>query len=128
MPRQQLMELRNETMSSYEQSGAEAEARAKRLAEEPGEHGFITVSHGSSTLSFGAKLETTQHQVGRGKGSKRNRKRKADNYHGGGEFSDFYKFQWKEKKKKEMSDLKTKFQDDLEKVARMNEERAFRPF
>eukprot|EP00956_Cyclotella_meneghiniana_P021024 scaffold37788_cov57-Cyclotella_meneghiniana.AAC.2 len=128
MPRQQLMELCNATMSSYEQSEAEAEARAKRLAEEPDEDGFITVTHGSSTPSFGAELETTQHQVGRGKGSKRNRKRKADNRHGGGEFSDFYKFQWKEKKKQEMSDLKTKFQDDLEKVKRMKEERAFRPF
>ena len=126
-PRQQLMELCNTAMASYEQSEQEAEARAKRLAEEPDDDGFITVTHGSSAASFG-DLQTTQHQVGRGKGSKRNRKRKADNRHGAGEFSDFYKFQWKEMKKKEMNDLKARFEEDLEKVKKMKAERAFRPF
>ena len=127
MPRQQLMELCNVAMASYEQSEQEAEARAKRLAEEPDDDGFITVTHGSSATSFG-DLQTTQHQMGRGKGSKRNRKRKADNRHGAGEFSDFYKFQWKEKKQKEMNDLKARFEEDLEKVKKMKAERAFRPF
>jgi ribosomal RNA-processing protein 7 len=123
------MDLCNATMTSYEQSEAEASARAKRLAEEPDEDGFITVTHNSSAPSFGGDdLESTQHQIGRGKGSKRNRKRKAENRHGGGEFSDFYKFQWKEKKKREMNDLKARFEEDLEKVKRMKEERAFRPF
>jgi ribosomal RNA-processing protein 7 len=122
------MELCNTAMSTYEQSEIEAEALAKRLAEEPDEDGFITVTHGSSAPSFSAELEATQHTVGRGKGSKRNRKRKAENRHGAGEFSDFYKFQWKEMKKREMSDLKAKFEEDLKKVNRMKEERAFRPF
>eukprot|EP00804_Cyclotella_cryptica_P011156 CCRYP_007700-RA/>CCRYP_007700-RA protein AED:0.02 eAED:0.02 QI:536/1/1/1/0/0/2/91/228 len=131
IPRQKLMELCNEAMSAYEHTEAEAERRAKQLAEQPDEDGFITVTHGSSTPSFGAAndLEQQHHEVGkRGKGSKRNRKRKADNRSGTGEFSDFYKFQWKELKKKEMQDLKARFEKDLEKVKKMKEERAFRPF
>jgi ribosomal RNA-processing protein 7 len=129
MTRSQLMDLCNTTMTSYEQSEAEASARAKRLAEEPDEDGFITVTHNSSTPTFGVDLlESTQHPIGRSKGSKRNRKRKAENRHGGGEFSDFYKFQWKEVKRREMNDLKARFEEDLEKVKRMKEERAFRPF
>jgi len=69
----------------------------------------------------------TQHQVGR-KGSKRNRKRKADGWRGAGKFEDFYKFQWKEGRKREGEDLKTRFEEDLEMVRRMEEERAFQPF
>lgn len=129
LSRSQLMEQCNALMSKYEQSESEAARRAKRLAEEPDEDGFITVTHNSSTPTFSSsELETTQLQIGRGKGSKRSRKRKAENRHGGGEFSDFYKFQWKEMKKKEMNDLKARFEEDLEKVKRMKEERAFRPF
>ncbi|KAL7489614.1 hypothetical protein ACHAW6_015288 [Cyclotella cf. meneghiniana] len=131
IPRQKLMELCNDAMSAYEHTEAEAERRAKRLAEQPDEDGFITVTHGSATPSFGVAndLEQQQHETGkRGKGSKRNRKRKADNRSGAGTFSDFYKFQWKESKKKEMQDLKARFEQDLEKVKKMKEERAFRPF
>ena len=129
MSRQQLMEKCNTIMSAYEQSELAAQENAKRATEQPDEDGFITVTHGSSTPSFlDDELETTQHQVGRGKGSKRTRKRKADNRSGAGEFADFYKFQWKEMKKKEMSDLKARFEEDLEKVKKMKEERAFRPF
>jgi ribosomal RNA-processing protein 7 len=127
IPRSQLMEQCNSAMSAYEQTEAAASARAKALASQPDDDGFITVTH-SSTNAFSNELETTQHEVGRSKGSKRNRKRKADNRHGGSEFHDFYKFQWKETKKREMNDLKKRFEEDLEKVKRMKEERGFRPF
>ncbi|KAL3780305.1 hypothetical protein HJC23_010567, partial [Cyclotella cryptica] len=114
----QHLELCNKAMSAYEHTEAEAERRAKQLAEQPDEDGFITVTHGSSTPSFGAAndLEKQQHhEVGkrgmdpRGTGNKK----------------------WtiaQELKKKEMQDLKARFEEDLEKVKKMKEERAFWPF
>eukprot|EP00804_Cyclotella_cryptica_P026734 CCRYP_007954-RA/>CCRYP_007954-RA protein AED:0.13 eAED:0.05 QI:0/0/0/1/1/1/2/0/105 len=104
-------------MSAYEHTEAEVERRAKQLAEQPDEDGFITVTHRSSTPSFGATNDLEQqqhHEVGkwgrdrRGTGNKK----------------------WtinQELKKKEMQDLKAGFEEDLETVKEMKEERAFRP-
>ncbi|KAL3796271.1 hypothetical protein HJC23_008591, partial [Cyclotella cryptica] len=86
-----------QVMSAYEHTEAEVERRAKQLAEQPDEDGFITVTHRSSTPSFGATNDLEQQQ-----------------HH-------------EELKKKEMQDLKAGFEEDLETVKEMKEERAFRP-
>eukprot|EP00986_Skeletonema_menzelii_P007924 scaffold3173_cov143-Skeletonema_menzelii.AAC.12 len=126
LSRQQLMQLCNETMAAYEDQEAEAERRAKLAAEQPDEDGFITVTHGT-TPSFGATndFEEEKHGAHRRKAGKRSRKRKAT---GADELQDFYRFQMKETRKKEVQDLKARFEEDLKKVRKMKEQRAFRPF
>jgi len=126
--RSKLMQMCNEAMASYETQETIQEENAKRLAEEPDEDGFITVTSKSSTPSFGITndLEEEIH-TRRGKSSKRNRKRKAG-ASGADELTDFYRFQLKEQRKKEVIDLKQRFEEDLKKVKQMKEERKFRPF
>ncbi|KAL3782866.1 hypothetical protein HJC23_008860 [Cyclotella cryptica] len=102
----QHLELYNKAMWAYEDTEAEAERRAKQLAEQPDEDGFITITHGSSTPLFGAANDFKQqqhHEVG---------KRGRDPRGTGNE-------KWtidQELKKKEMQDLKARFEEDLEKV------------
>jgi len=126
--RSKLMELCDEAMAAFETQETLQEENAKRLAEEPDEDGFITVTSKSSTPSFGITndLEEEVH-TRRGKSSKRNRKRKAGNS-GADELTDFYRFQLKDQRKKEVIDLKQRFEEDLKKVKQMKEERKFRPF
>ena len=125
-------------MSTFEFSEAESLRRAKLAAEQPDEDGFITVTHvGSSSKvaapSFTADFEENVHERRGGKRI-RSRKRKNNvsgderNRSGAGEFTDFYRFQRRDEKKKEVQDLKARFEEDLEKVRKMKEERAFRPF
>lgn len=126
MSRQQLMQLCNETMAAFEDQEAEAERRAKLAAEQPDDDGFITVTNGT-TPSFGATndFEEEKHGPHRRKAGKRSRKRKAT---GADELSDFYRFQLKETRKKEVQDLKARFEEDLKKVKQMKEQKAYRPF
>lgn len=124
--RQKLMQICNDAMASFESEEEEAARRAKLAGEQPDEDGFITVVN-KSTPSFGATndLEEEYHHHRR-KAGKRNRKRKAGS--GAAELSDFYRFQMKETRKNEVQDLKKRFEEDLAKVRKMKEERAFRPF
>jgi len=126
LSRQKLLQLCNDAMANFEDDEAEAAHHAKMAAEQPDEDGFITVSH-SSTPSFGVTndLEEDRHQ--RRKAGKRHRKRKAGGS-GADELQDFYRFQLKESRKKEVTDLKKRFEEDLKKVKKMKEERAYRPF
>ena len=138
IPRTHLLTLCNSAMSTFEFSEAESLRRAKLAAEQPDEDGFITVTHvGSSSKvaapSFTAAFEENVHERRGGKRI-RSRKRKNNvsgderNRSGAGEFTDFYRFQRRDEKKKEVQDLKARFEEDLEKVRKMKEERAFRPF
>ena len=109
--RSKLMQMCNEAMAAFETQETLQEENAKRLAEEPDEDGFITVTSKSSTPSFGITndLEEEVH-TRRGKSNKRNRKRKAGGS-GADELTDFYRFQLKEQRKKEVIDLKQRFED-----------------
>ena len=128
--RQKLLEMCNAAMAAFEDEEAESERRAKLAAEQPDEDGFITVTHGSSAPSFGTTNDLEEEQYHRRKGGKRNRKRKAASgvVSGADELQDFYRFQLKETRKKEVGDLKKRFEEDLAKVKKMKEERAYRPF
>jgi ribosomal RNA-processing protein 7 len=123
--RQKLMQMCNDAMASFESEEEEAARRAKLASDQPDEDGFVTVSH-KSTPSFGAANDMEEDLHHRRKAGKRNRKRKGGS--GADELSDFYRFQMKESRKKEAQDLKKRFEEDLAKVKKMKEERAYRPF
>lgn len=123
--RQKLMQMCNDAMASFESEEEKAVQRAKLAGEQPDEDGFITVVH-KSTPAFGAANDLEEEQYHRRKAGKRNRKRKAGS--GADELPDFYRFQLKETRKNEVQDLKKRFEEDLAKVRKMKEERAFRPF
>ncbi|KAL9182873.1 hypothetical protein ACHAXT_004152 [Thalassiosira profunda] len=123
--RQSLMDMCNRAMAAFEDEEAEAERKAKRAAAQPDADGFVTVSH-KSTPSFGAANDLEEERHHRRKAGKRNRKRKGGS--GADEHTDFYRFQRKETRKREVQDLKQRFEEDLAKVRKMKEERAYRPF
>lgn len=125
--RQKLLQMCNDAMASFESDEAEAELIAKQAAEQPDDDGFVTVTHkATNSTSFGAANDLEEDQYHRRKAGKRNRKRKTAS--GADELPDFYRFQLKETRKKEVHDLKTRFEEDLRKVKKMKEARAFRPF
>lgn len=68
--------------------------------------------------------------MGDGSSSKRNRKRKSNNniISGADELTDFYRYQMKHTRKVEVQELKKRFEEDLLRVRKMKEERAYRPF
>ncbi|KAL7553531.1 hypothetical protein ACHAWF_016841 [Thalassiosira exigua] len=123
--RQKLMQMCNEAMASFETEEAEAERKAKLAGEQPDEDGFVTVTH-KSAPSFGAANDLEEDRHHRRKAGKRNRKRKGGS--GADELTDFYRFQMKETRMREVQDLKKRFEEDLAKVKKMKEERAYRPF
>lgn len=123
--RQKLMQMCNDAMALFESEEEKAAQRAKLAGEQPDEDGFITVVH-KSAPAFGATNDLEEEQYHRRKAGKRNRKRKAGS--GAEELPDFYRFQLKETRKNEVQDLKKRFEEDLAKVRKMKEERAFRPF
>jgi len=125
MPRSELMEMCNSAMAAFEHEEVETERRAKMAADQPDDDGFVTVAQG--TPSFGTTNDLEEDKHARRRAGKRNRKRKAGGS-GADELQDFYRFQLKETRKKEVNDLKSMFEKDLAKVRKMKEERLYRPF
>ena len=125
MPRSELMEMCNSAMAAFEHEEVETERRAKMAADQPDDDGFITVAQG--VPSFGATNDLEEDKHARRRAGKRNRKRKAGGS-GADELQDFYRFQLKETRKKELTNLKAMFEKDLAKVRKMKEERLYRPF
>ena len=123
--RQKLMQMCNDAMAAFESEEAEAGRKAKMAADEPDEDGFVTVTRGSTSFGAANDFEEERHG-GHHRKNKRNRKRKAGS--GAAELSDFYRFQMKESRKKEVHDLRQRFEEDLAKVKKMKEEKVYRPF
>lgn len=148
MSRQELMQLCNDVMTSYEHEEEEMINKAKSAKDQPDEDGFVTVTHNKKKTSSSSSMTmmTTTSSIeleedggiggGRQRGggigggsSKRNRKRKNDNVISGADkLTDFYRYQMKQSRKVEVQDLKKRFEEDLVRVQKMKEERAYRPF
>jgi ribosomal RNA-processing protein 7 len=157
MSRRDLMRLCNDVMTSYERDEEGMINEAKMAKDRPDEDGFVTVTYNkkkTSTSSSSVTMMTATSSIGleedgigvgdgggrrRGGGgrdmgdgpsSKRNRKRKSNNniISGADELTDFYRYQMKHTRKVEVQELKKRFEEDLARVRKMKEERAYRPF
>jgi ribosomal RNA-processing protein 7 len=155
MSRRDLMRLCNDVMTSYERDEEGMINEAKLAKDRPDDDGFVTVTYNKKKTSTSSSMTmmTATSSIGleedgiggggggrqrggggRGMGddgsSKRNRKRKSNNniISGADELTDFYRYQMKHTRKVEVQELKKRFEEDLLRVRKMKEERAYRPF
>jgi ribosomal RNA-processing protein 7 len=127
--RAELLEECNVVMQDYEDA-EEAKRREQEVAKsQPDGDGFVTVSY-SNAVGSKTQLEesATATTPNRRNGNKRSRKRKEQISAGNQELQDFYRFQRRDNRKRSLADLRTQFEEDLQKVKRMKEERHYRPF
>ena len=123
----------DEIMARFEAS-EEAERQAMLNSAEPDDDGFITVTRDSNLVGRKRNFQEAgddseviggdDHKSKR-KGSKRSRKKKEGR--GTSELKDFYRFQTRESKRKEVIDLRKRFEEDLQAVKRMKEQKQFKP-
>jgi len=134
IPRAVLMERCNDAMEQFEL--AEENSRKAKLAaaSAPDEDGFVTVSYSNAV---GSKREMEEDNTTfskdmldrRRKGNKRSRKKKdGDVVSGSSELKDFYRFQMRETRKKNIEQLRQKFEEDLKAVKKMKDQKRYRPF
>jgi ribosomal RNA-processing protein 7 len=116
----------NAVMESFELAEESNQKARETAAHAPDDDGFVTVSY-SNTVSTQQELELAKSSVATGrKSNKRSRKKKESA--GASQLPDFYRFQRKENKKRDLQELRKKFEEDLAKVKRMKEEQQYRPF
>jgi len=131
LPRDVLMEYCNAVMKSFE-SAEEAERISRKTLSEPDEDGFITVTTAATVGSKrelevdGGIITRADVEVGRRSGHKRSRKKKTGT--GAAELTDFYRFQRRETRQKGLQDLRKRFEEDLETVKKIKEQKLYRPF
>jgi ribosomal RNA-processing protein 7 len=125
LTRSRLLQECNAVMQAYENAEEEARQARETAKAMPDDDGFVTVTY-NETVGDKNELEMETVAVPRRKGNKRSRKKKTGN--GGGELEDFYRFQRKENRKRTLEDLRKQFEEDLQQVKKMKEDRQYRPF
>lgn len=123
LPRSELQAEVDTIMERFEDEEAEEAAKRKALLENPtDDDGFITVTYKkkrgrSVPLPVAADLAAANAAAG----VKKKRK-------GAGSLPDFYRFQMRESRREQLVNLRAKFEQDKARVAKMKENRKFRPF
>jgi ribosomal RNA-processing protein 7 len=145
--RQRLLQECNRIMEEYEQAEAVAKQRdSSKSQPKPDDDGFITVSY-NNAAAVGSKTELEQPlllsssslstDINGSGGSQRKsgHKRKSRQHNsttkkgwGAQELPDFYRFQKKQHQRQTMDELRQQFQQDLQRVQRLKEEKQYRPF
>jgi len=87
---------------------------------EPDEDGWVTVTRQDKKKPAVVKVTKEQEERGRGKKNRRKKKKLV--------LQNFYSHQVKEEKLDRIQELRKKFEEDKQKIARMKSERKFRPF
>jgi ribosomal RNA-processing protein 7 len=124
LSREVLLEECNAVMESFEDMEERDRLARQAAKNEPDEDGFVAVTYSAQKLGSKRDLEEGITTTNNRRGSKRRRKKKV----GGTELTDFYRFQQRETRKKDLQDLRKRFEEDLVKIKRMKEERQYRPF
>ncbi|KAI0658550.1 ribosomal RNA-processing protein 7-domain-containing protein [Cubamyces menziesii] len=113
----------------HEQAKKKQESKYRKGEAIVDEDGFTLVTRGGAygkTLGGGVGVASKQFQEEQagGTGSKRRRKEKKEKK----EKEAFYAFQIHEKKRKELIDLKAKFEEDRAKIEKLRQTRKFKPY
>jgi ribosomal RNA-processing protein 7 len=131
--RERILQECNAVMAEYEQA-EEAKRHAIAAAKtKPDDDGFVTVTYNTAV---GSKMDLEQtvtghndHNHRRKSGQKRSRSRKQKQQQQQQQgLPDFYRFQRKEQRQRTMDELRQQFQQDLDRVQRLKEEKQYKPF
>jgi len=139
--RDALMEECNKVISKFQQLEEEEKRQQSLDLNQPDNDGFITVTYNTKNISkVGTKtnMETsiteaasnnTQAMMKRRKNSKRSRhSHNKDKMKGSNEMNDFYRFQMRDSRKRNLDDLKSRFEEDLMNVKKLKGMKQYRPF
>jgi ribosomal RNA-processing protein 7 len=96
------------------------EKLAQEQLAEPDEDGWVTVAKKPEKRKPDVKKAENREEKGRGKKNRRKKKKV--------ELTNFYSHQIKEDKMNNIRALREKFEEDKQKIAKMKQERKFRPF
>jgi len=117
---EELMEEVTRYMGEHDKKVAEDKAAEEQLGE-PDEEGWVTVTKQDKKKPEKAKkLDEEKKEKGRGKKNRRKKKKV--------ELKNFYSHQVKEDKMTNIRALREKFEEDKMKIAKMKQDRKFRPF
>lgn len=132
-PLEELSARCDEIMASFEAT-EESERLAMEASAQPDADGFITVTKESNLVAFRTGKrghddgDDNGEDGGKSRGKSRKRSRKRREPRGSVELKDFYKFQMRESKRKGVEDLRKRFEEDLQTVKKMKEQKQFKPF
>lgn len=133
--RETLKAVCDQIMDKFEQAEEDALQRQLTAKNQPDDDGFVTVNYNTNVGDIvDLEVNGTLGSTGAGgsrrrkEAMRRNRSSRNDVVKGNDELQDFYRFQLKESKKRNMDELKSRFQDDLKRVKKMKEDKMFRPF
>ena len=115
-----LMERVTSHIEDYDRKVAEARLLDEGLSQ-PDEEGWVTVTKKQEKKPEKAK-KAGEDEMKKGRGKKNRRKKKKV------ELTNFYSHQIKEDKMNNIRALREKFEEDKQKIAKMKQERKFRPF
>lgn len=104
----------NKYMAAYDER-KQAEADAAKLGDAPDDDGWVTVT--KKTHPVTEKKESVLNRIGNKEKAKKKRK----------ELKDFYRFQLKDSKIKQLATLRKRFEEDKKKVEILRNTRKFRP-
>merc|ERR1712107_486241 len=117
---EKLLENVKSYMEDYDKKVAEAKLIDERLSQ-PDEDGWVTVTKKQEKKPEKRK-KAAEDDSKKGRGKKNRRKKKKV------ELTNFYSHQIKEDKMNNIRALREKFEEDKQKIAKMKQERKFRPF
>ena len=137
--RKTLKMICDQIMTKYEEAEEEALKQKEAAKDQPDDDGFVTVSYSTNVgdivdMEQKGTLGSTGTAGGRKRkedmrrGRSRTRSVRPNIIKGNTELADFYRFQLKESKKRNMEDLKNRFQEDLKRVKKMKQDKMYRPF
>jgi len=129
MPRKTLKQMCDQIMTNYEEAEEEALRKQQESTNQPDEDGFVTVSYAANVgdaVEF--EKDGTLGSTGGRRKRERSRSTKPNIVKGSDNLEDFYRFQLKENKKRNLVDLKNRFQEDLKRVKQMKDDKVYRPF
>jgi len=118
------IQLRKEVdthMDEYDKRESEMKKRIESMRNVPDEEGWITIPKKKSKLSASQDIKVTPSAISTSVGI-------IDNKDKIKILNNFYRFQKRENKREALTELRRKFEEDKKRIAKLKENRKFRPY
>jgi len=106
-------------MVEYDKQESEMKKRIEAMRNVPDEEGWITIPKKKSKLSTPQDIKITPSAVSASVGIIDNKDKI---------LNDFYRFQKRENKREALTELRRKFEEDKKRIAKLKENRKFKPY